>query len=167
MNIFFLSENPLLAARYHADTHVVKMILESAQILCSVINQRAGEQVTPYKTTHLKHPCTVWAGASFENAQWLFNLARELNDEYKHRFNHSVNHKSYDMLLNTDMLALLGKYLPATGFTTPALAIPDEYKTDCPVASYRAYYRIAKASLHKYTKQSLPEWITTSSLHMN
>jgi hypothetical protein len=162
MNIFFLSENPLTAARYHADTHVVKMILESAQILCSVINQRAGSQVTPYKTTHLNHPCTVWAGKSFENAQWLLHLARALNDEYKHRFCHDNNHKSYDMLLNTDMLALLREYLPATGFTPPALAMPDEYKTDCPVASYRAYYRTAKSNLHKYTKQSFPDWLISA-----
>lgn len=62
MNIFVLDYNPKLAAQYHCDKHVVKMILESTQIVCSVANELGIE--TPYETTHYNHPCTVWARES-------------------------------------------------------------------------------------------------------
>lgn len=36
MNIFVLSEGPVEAARMQCDKHVVKMIVETAQMLCTV-----------------------------------------------------------------------------------------------------------------------------------
>lgn len=60
MNIFYLDENPNLCAQYHCDRHVIKMILESAQLLCTALNVVAGQQVTPYKSTHVNHPCSIW-----------------------------------------------------------------------------------------------------------
>jgi hypothetical protein len=159
MNIFYLSENPVTAARFHADTHVVKMILESAQMLCTIINSHAGEQVMPYKSTHKNHPCTLWASESLDNALWLVDLTRALNDEFKHRFNHVNNHKSFDMLMNNDIMSKLRECLADKGMTKPALAMPDEFKVSCPVESYRNYYRVAKVNLLKYTNQSLPEWL--------
>ena len=92
MNIFILDHDIQSCARYHADQHVGKMILESAQILCSVAN--AHGQDTPYKTTHSGHPCTLWAGASLSNWRWLKRLALALNDEFKYRYDRSKDHKS-------------------------------------------------------------------------
>jgi hypothetical protein len=159
VNIFFLSQNPVSAARYHADTHVIKMILESAQMLCTIVNSHAGEQIMPYKSTHKYHPCTVWASASLSNALWLVDLTRALNDEFKHRFNHVNNHKSYDMLISNDIVNKLRNCLVDTGMTPPALAMPDEFKVACPVESYRNYYRVAKVNLLEYTNQSFPDWL--------
>jgi hypothetical protein len=159
MNIFFLSQNPVTAARYHADTHVIKMILESAQMLCTIVNSHAGEQIMPYKSTHKYHPCTVWANTSLSNALWLVDLTRALNDEFKHRFNHTNNHKSYDMLISNDIANKLRNCLVDTGMTPPALAMPDEFKVACPVESYRNYYRVAKVNLLEYTNQSFPDWL--------
>ena len=59
MNIFYLDKDPQQAAKYHCDKHVVKMILESAQMLCTVVNEISGGQVTPYKSTHKNHPCKI------------------------------------------------------------------------------------------------------------
>jgi hypothetical protein len=60
MNIFLLDSNIKKCAQYHCDKHVVKMILESAQILSTVLRLNGVDQ--GYKTTHANHPCTLWAG---------------------------------------------------------------------------------------------------------
>lgn len=160
MNIFYLDSNPAICATYHADKHVVKMILESAQILCTVINEKAGYQVTPYKSTHKNHPCTLWAGQCFENADWLIDLVRELDDEFMYRFNHKFSHKSWQMLEDIAMDKLIGLYLPKYGKPTPpALAMPEEYRDNDPVESYRLYYRLDKQHLLKYSKRERPDWL--------
>lgn len=159
MNIFYLDRNPELAAKAHCDKHVVKMILESAQILCTVINEKAGYQVTPYKSTHRNHPCTLWAGASISNAKWLFDLTYHLDAEFRYRFNHEVSHKSFQMLVDIKIIDLIYNYLPAIGLTPPALAMPEQYRLADPVESYRLYYRLDKQHLLTYTKTERPEWL--------
>lgn len=159
MNIFYLDENPITAARYHNDKHVVKMILESAQILCTIINEARGEQVTPYKSTHKNHPSTVWAGQSVQHAQWLYDLTRALNDEYKYRFNRDSDHKSFAMLEDVSMQGLLKYYIPDDGFTPPPQAMPDYLKSDDAVFSYRLYYKLEKTHLLQYTKRERPDWL--------
>ena len=82
MNIFYLDEDPRLCAQYHCDRHVIKMILESAQLLCTAVNILAGEQVTPYKSTHVNHPCSIWVRESFDNWNYVWNLAKHLEVEW-------------------------------------------------------------------------------------
>ena len=84
MNIFVLDTDIEICSQYHADQHVVKMILESAQMLCTVLNKNGIR--APYRSTHSNHPCTLWAGASLENWRWLRDLALALNQEYRYRF---------------------------------------------------------------------------------
>ena len=73
MNIFKLDKTPQLCAQTHCDKHVSKMILESAQMLCTTLWTNG--QSAPYKPVHAKHPCTLWVGASLENWLWLKELA--------------------------------------------------------------------------------------------
>lgn len=131
MNIFILDTDPKLAAKYHCDRHVVKMVLESAQMLSTVLSG-------PYKPTHRHHPCTKWVSESRDNAEWLCLLMHWLNQEYKERWNKCDDHLAY-----TKCHHLLEKItqLPNVGQATPfALAMPEQYKTADPVESYRAYY---------------------------
>lgn len=79
MNIFRPDPSPTLSARALADRHVVKMALETTQLLSTVTGG-------PYKPTHAAHPCTLWAGASRVNAAWLLAHGRALCDEYARRF---------------------------------------------------------------------------------
>lgn len=130
MNIFVLDTNPVLAAKYHCDKHVSKMILESAQMLSTV----AGG---PYKPTHSFHPCTVWVGKSINNARWLVELARQLNYEYKLRYNSLTDHKSWKVIESLDLQGLPEK--PMTPF---AQAMPEELRIEHdPVRAYRNFYR--------------------------
>jgi len=75
MNIFFLHKNPKLCARYHLDKHVVKMILETAQMLYSVHWYKELElPLDAYKKAHINHPCSIWARTSVDNYIWLCKL---------------------------------------------------------------------------------------------
>ena len=135
MNIFVLDYDPFVAAQYHADIHINKMVLESAQMLCSVMSKWGHE--TPYKPTHANHPCTRWVGMSRSNAAWVCMLAEGLNREAQQRYKKHTDHKSWGVI--RDMLPLLDT-LPDYGLTPFALAMPEEYKSDDAVQAYRNYY---------------------------
>ena len=146
MNIFILDNNPMQAARDHADKHVPKMILESAQMLSTVLGG-------PYKPTHANHPCTKWVAESRQNAEWLWLLADALNCEYKDRFNHERNHKSWDVI---EPIWRAIKTLPNVGLTPYAQAMPDEFKCDDAVEAYRAYYKSKSFAQWRHTVE--PYW---------
>ena len=77
MNIFYLDKNPKLAAKYHCDKHIVKMIIEYAQILSTVhhLYNSPNEILNKiYKKTHINHPCVKWAASNLENYNFLYNL---------------------------------------------------------------------------------------------
>lgn len=160
MNIFYLDENPSLAAQYHCDSHVVKMILESAQMLCTAVNVLAGEQITPYKSTHVNHPCSVWVREGYMNWSYVYNLMRCLEWEWQFRYNHSRGHKSVDILTEASIVEKACKVLPLENLTRPALAMPDSCKISSnPVECYREYYRKEKVHLHKWTGRDVPWWL--------
>lgn len=153
MNIFVLDHDIERCARYHCDQHVVKMILESAQILCTALNKKGME--TPYKSTHLNHPCVLWVEASFDNFLWLKDLAYCLNDEYRYRFDRSVDHRSIDVLR-----AISGHRYRRLGLTPFAQAMPNEFKVPGDaVSAYRQFYIAEKLPFARWTRRASPDWI--------
>ncbi len=167
MNIFFLDENPTLSAQYHVDKHVVKMILETAQLLCSVhhvtdqepTKYRTSTVQVPYKLSHKNHPCSVWARQSLSNYLYLCELGLELGKEYTHRY--GKRHKSIDVI---EWCIVNKPNIPDIDFTQPAMAMPDEYKTDSVVESYRNYYIGAKISLASWKNREKPFWFGKKEL---
>lgn len=154
MNIFVLDNNVKKCAQYHCDKHVIKMILESAQMLCSAISI-CNNVETPYRPTHVNHPCSKWVRESKSNWIWLSSLAKELNAEYRIRYCKNVNHKSYDVIKN-----LPEPNIEDIGLTEFKLAMPDEYKIQGdPISSYRKYYRVAKANILSYKNNSIPPFL--------
>lgn len=151
MNIFILSSNVKRNAQYHCDKHVIKMILESAQMLCTVLNEQGFS--TPYKSTHKNHPCVKWLKESYDNFAYLKKLAYFLNEEYKLRFNHVKNHKSYDVIAS-----LPEPNLKSIGLTNHVLAMPDQYKNyNNAIESYRNYYIHEKSHIATW-KTHKPSW---------
>jgi len=146
MNIFILSSCPKKAAQMQCDRHVVKMIVETAQMLCTV-----GEG--QYKKTHRHHPCTVWAGESEANFDWLVYHGLALCREYTYRY--GKRHKTQDVIETVKKPALW----PCRGMTQFALAMPDKFKTNDAVESYRSYYH-SKAHFATWKKRSVPKWWT-------
>jgi hypothetical protein len=153
MNIFVLDLNIEKCARYHCDQHVVKMILESAQIACTALNEKGF--TTPYKSTHVKHPCVLWAGASFTNLQWLKKLARALNREYRYRYRTSEDHSSLAVIDQIE-----GMKFESTGLTDFPQAMPEKYKVPgVPVQAYRSFYVCEKLQFARWTRRRRPAWI--------
>lgn len=152
MNIFILDTDIKKCAESHCDKHVIKMILESVQMLSTVCRQ-SGLDIG-YKPTHAHHPCTIWANKSLSNWVWLRHLTAYLNEEYRYRYNKKQNHKSYD-LANTLPLP----NIPDIGLTPFAQAMPDQYKNKNAVTAYRKYYLNEKFNLLKWTKRIPPKWV--------
>jgi hypothetical protein len=156
MNIFYLHSTPILAARAHCDKHVVKMVLETAQILAAVHHIHGNSAVT-YKLTHANHPCVRWAAASPANYRWLQRLGYELANEYRFRYNRDHKCEQYingELANPPAALAIL----PGL-FSEPPKCMPDEYKRDSVVDSYRAYYAGAKAAIAKWAYRGVPSFM--------
>ncbi|MCF7793667.1 MAG: pyrimidine dimer DNA glycosylase/endonuclease V [Candidatus Cloacimonetes bacterium] len=152
MNIFILDEDMQKCAEYHADQHVVKMILESTQILCTALNENG--IIAPYKSTHVNHPCTLWTGKSLSNWIWLRNFTLKLNEEFKFRFNHKDDHKSAKVTLE-----LKEPPIPDLGLTEFAQAMPEKYRVPGnAVKAYRSFYIGEKSGFTTWTKRSVPAW---------
>jgi hypothetical protein len=152
MNIFALDKNPKIASLYHVDRHIVKMPLETAQMLCTTINLSGGE--ARYKTCFVNHPCTKWARESIENYFWLCELGIYLCEEYQHRY--SKQHKCEIVIY--ECLASAPK-LESKGLTNHALAMPEDCKTNDFVGSYINYYNKYKTHLFSWSKRDKPYFI--------
>ena len=161
MNIFYLDKSAVISAQYMCDKHVVKMILESAQLLCTAHHVCPTDAVRPekfYKQTHVNHPSAVWARASADNYLWLTAHAKALLSEYTHRYGkkHKCQAVIDDCFLN---IPETSKF--KTIYKTPhPLAMDDEYKLSDPVLAYRNYYNKAKAHLHSWKDRVAPVWIS-------
>jgi hypothetical protein len=153
MNIFILDLDTDRCARFHTDRHVVKMVLETAQILCTVLDSCGIE--APYRPTHQRHPCVLWAGESLSNWVWLRRLGMSLDREYRYRFNRSTSHASGSVIR-----ALRRPPLEDRGFTGFAQAMPPELRIPGdPVSAYRRYYALEKTSAARWTRRRIPPWL--------
>ena len=181
MNIFYQHKDPVVAAEMSCDKHVVKMILESAQLLCTCHRVQDGIEyygktangrkikrwkhpnpnLEPilYKAGWVKHPSTIWLFESAYNYMWLYKHMMALNDEYKKRYNHTKDHvaiqKLGQILSSPPKNALINKIA-----TDPQPAMPDECKVPGDsIASYRKYYIMKKARFATWKAPStVPEW---------
>lgn len=162
MNIFALDNDPVKCARAHHDKHVVKMILETAQMMATVlrreIDAKEADEMGIYKSTHANHPCTLWLLESSKNYAWAYDLIIALNDEY--HFRYGKDHASY-------LAAISWPYpseLPVTKYRTAfAQAMPEEYQRENAIHAYRAYYNGKKVEGAKWTKRGKPDWVITTA----
>jgi hypothetical protein len=153
MNIFVLDLDPAKAAQYHCDKHVNKMFIESVQLLSNCLP----ETKAPYKRAYYMHPCSVWARDTPANTKWLVQLALALENEFQVRY--GKPHKT------SGALRVIEHHLKAKLDTVNeqptafCLTMPDEYKTDNPVESYRHYYKKVKSAFAKWSKATpAPNW---------
>jgi len=176
MNIFFLDRSPQLSAVYMTDKHVVKMIVETAQILSTAhrvldgheqISKTSGRKLKSwhlsdsresilYKSTHVNHPSSVWARQSRHHYMWLSDHLHALGAEYTHRY-HKI-HKTMDTVAY-DLLHSPENILDIE-WVDPPNAMPAEYIfTESVVENYRSYYKFGKSHLHKWTNRDKPYWL--------
>lgn len=164
MNIFAVNKDPVIAAQSLCDKHVIKMIVETTQLLSTAINEKlACQQDNLYKTTHKNHPCNKWARQSQQNFKWLYEHGIELLNEYYFRYN-KKHHKSSIVLLATEKYKNI---FPDAGLTNFAQAMPENYRSHDPIISYRMYYRREKKKLLFYTKRKPPIWLLDLAIIKN
>jgi len=177
MNIFHLDQDPIKAAQDMCDKHVVKMIVEYAQLMSTAHRVLDGEEyydktkngrrikrwrLKPaaqerllYKASHVNHPSNIWTRQSNENYRWLYKHFRALCDEYTVRYGkvHLTEEKLSGMLWyspkNIDQV---------TGLTKFAMAMPEYCKREDPVDAYRIYYINEKKDFAKWTNRDMPYW---------
>ena len=171
MNIFVLDRDPQRAARYHCDRHVVKMPLETAQLLSTALwcltPGRAPmwqKQGSIYRPTHRRHPCVLWTVHCLANFRWLTRLGVALLAEYSYRY--GKRHGSGGVIgfaaeFAQAPLLPVRSWAPARRVTPFAQAMPEQYRRDDAVAAYRAYYLGEKASFASWTRRRTPCWYAT------
>ena len=154
MNIFYLHSDPVEAAKLQYNKHVVKMILESAQMLCVAHHVYGNSNDVPYKEVHLNHPSTKWTRLCRANYMWLYDHMIALGDEYTKRYGKT-------QLTITKCKEFLSKpplNLPGGEFTEPPQAMPDEYKVEGDsITSYWNYYIGDKSHIANIKKEKIYE----------
>ena len=164
MNIFVLDEDPKKAAEMMCDKHIPKMVVESAQMMASALRRHGAtdedfiehdiltKKGTPYKGGYSNHPCTKWAGDSFENFNWLTKHAICLSIEYTKRY--GKTHACENPII---FMISLWEKIPKSKMTPFAQAMPDKYRDSDVVKAYRAYYH--SKTFAKWDKgTSTPTW---------
>jgi len=182
MNIFYLDESPKICAQQHVDKHVVKMIIEYAQLMSTAhrmldgdeyIDASSGRRIKRwkhpsdnmeqvlYKASHINHPSAVWARETVANYVWLYDLWLELCAEYTHRYGkvHMTQQKLEDILSKPPSNIKAGEK------TTMPQAMPDDAKMKNSIEAYRNYYNIYKSYMASWKKRNTPFWykVTVSS----
>jgi hypothetical protein len=180
MNIFYMSNDPKTCAQYHCDKHVVKMIIEYAQLLSTAhrildgnhyfdktangrrisrwkLNDDREDKL--YKASHVNHPCGFWVREDFSHYQWLWNLAHQLCQEYRHRYGGDQD-KQHKTSLVIHRLQWAPDMIPRTGyFKEPPQAMPQDAKIPGDsIAAYRNYYRMYKNRFATWKNRETPSW---------
>jgi len=155
MNIFYVNQDPIIAAQQLADDHIRKMQIESAQMCCTT-HWAVGSQA-PYKRAHFNHPSTIWTRQSIQHYRWLVQHGLEICSEFTKRY--GKRHKTQDVL---EWCRDNEPNIPDNGFTPPPQCMPDEYKNSDTIIAYKQFYikdKIAIKGLSWKKLGNAPSWI--------
>tara|TARA_B100000579_G_scaffold344468_1_gene296936 strand:- start:1018 stop:1503 length:486 start_codon:yes stop_codon:yes gene_type:complete len=159
MNIFYLNNNPNIAAIEHNDKHCVKMILEYAQMLSTAHRECDGDEraddLSMYKRAHLNHPSTVWTRENEAQYKWLYELFVALADEYTYRYEKK---HSTDILLRDALKKPPKNISKGKPFKQPPQCMPDKYKCKDSIIAYQKFYMGEKAHFSKWKNRDVPIW---------
>jgi hypothetical protein len=181
MNIFVLAYDPFIAAKQMCDKHVVKMIVETAQMLSTAhrvldgvplnSTSASGRKYKKYimpdaqwdnilcKAVMPNHPCTAWCLETQENYKWLCRHGMQLLHEYTARYGkvHKMEPLYWDYLIHPPKMFKHRKNHILTEFPQ---AMPPQYKDPDPVVAYRQYYINEKSRFAKWKLGNVPDWYT-------
>lgn len=178
MNIFFIDEDPRLAAASLCDKHLSKMQLETAQMICGTAGLYADAQSvtdstwpkqTLYKQTHMRHPSAVWARATSSNMRWLLQHLDGMRIEWALRGH--LPHKSNQVGAVWGEWLLDNSLLPDDALTNVPLCCPEQHwhgtvklvPVGQAVPVYRRYYLADKAYMAKWPEHRTPGWWTSAT----
>jgi hypothetical protein len=161
MNRFIIDHTPEAIAQSLCDKHVVKMPLEEAQMLSTVVRQLDPDYADKYglyRVAHKNHPCTLWAGMSRSNYLYSLHLFRAMLHEYTHRY--GKYHASERLL---PALSDATWMLDDVGMTDHPECFGEHVHLRShepwPVESYRKFYKTKQQRFHMvWSSRPVPEW---------
>jgi hypothetical protein len=178
MNLFVLDSDPIIAAQYHCDKHVVKQILETFQMLGSAVIRHGAtsdrmpltSKGTPLRGGYHHHPVTKWVGENISNYWWTCEFGMALCAEYTFRYG-----KIHACQKGIEHLAMMWSLLPKGSMTDFAIAISPEqtcrkysfFDSLSPVSKYRLYYNCDKAHFCRWTNRKTPFWFLVDNKQFN
>jgi hypothetical protein len=178
MNLFYLHKEPEVSATLHCDKHVVKMIIEYAQMLSTAHRMLDGTQYTDsssgrriqrwrlpnsnmdgvlYKASHINHPSTRWVRENAIQYQYAYDMFVNLCDEYTYRYGkvHMTDTKLRDLLDQLPKNITLGKW------SEPPQCMPDDVKVENDsLSAYHKYYAVYKKDFAKWTDRPVPSFMS-------
>ena len=190
MNIFYLDPDPRTCAQMHCDKHVVKMIIEYAQLMSTAHRILDGEQYTDmtaagrriqrwrlhderenilYKASHINHPSAIWCRENLANYHWLYTMWSHLLDEYTYRYG-----KTHACAKLKETLRFPPTKIRINDFFAPTPAMPQDLKivaeNPAPgrkydvLKSYHNYYIKEKVRFAKWKNRNTPEWFVNANI---
>lgn len=183
MNIFYLDADPKTCAAMHCDKHVVKMIIEYAQLMSTAHRILDGKEYIDVtangrkikrwrmedskyesglmKASHINHPSAVWTRKTKQNYIWLNRMWNYLLLEYTHRYG-----KRHACANYMELLYMWPENISDGPFTPPTPAMPDDCKiANDSVGSYHKYYIEKKNHFAKWTNREMPFWYSQGIKH--
>ena len=188
MNVFYVDKHPVKAAEQMCDKHIVKMILESAQLLCTCHRVMDGTEYYGktangrkikrwkhpdrkmnkhlYLAGHVNHPTNIWLRECRENYMLMFTYYKLICEEYTYRYGKEHGAKDYWWILREPP-----KNMPSLGKTTPVPQAMKEFpqcKVDGDsVQAYRNFYVVAKRRFATWKERGAPLWYTNMTQNQN
>lgn len=182
MNVFFLDRDPQLCAEYHCDKHVVKMIIEYAQLMSTAhrlldgteyIDNSSGRKIKRwllndqrenivYKASHVNHPSAIWTRSNRATYSWLYSLWVSCLNEYTYRYD-----KQHACEKLRFALANTPTNMKDSNWYEPPQAMPDECKVKGDsLSAYRQYYIMKKNTFARWTNREIPRWYSNGILDL-
>ena len=179
MNIFYLHKTPTVSVKMHCDKHVVKMVIEYAQLLSTAhrmldgtlwIDASSGRRIKRwrldnycmdgvlYKASHINHPSAIWVRQNNSQYQYMYNMFENLCEEYTYRYGkiHMTDSKLRELLVDSPKNIRIGS------FQEPPQCMPYYCKQSNSVDGYRTYYREEKKGFAKWTNREVPEFMNVA-----
>lgn len=179
MNIFYINRRPKDIAHDMCDEHILKMGVETAQMLSTAHRVLDGEPYTEitnkngnarkmkrwrlnddreyvlYKASHINHPQNIWLRSNNSNYMWSYELFMEIMEEFTYRYD-NPNHKSMNLMCHLDSPP---NNIHKGTFYEPPLTMDDIYKSNDTIGSYRRFYIHGKQFATWNRKRAKPEWM--------
>jgi len=177
MNIFYLHDDPVKSAKLHCDKHVVKMVIEYAQLLSTAHRildgteyqgktklgrnirrwkmQDSVKENVLYKASHIKHPSAIWVRENAIQYQYMYDMFVALCDEYTYRYGrvHMTDEKLRDVLNEIPNNITLGQW------KVPPQCMPDDVKCESVLNAYHKYYAVYKKDFARWTDRPVPQFM--------
>ena len=187
MNIFILSRCPIKAAQWQCDKHVVKMALESAQMLSTVVRLYLGQEaevkyinkngeessrvrrILPMlgeeEGMWEKDRSPIYWGVHHKHpcTIWTSQSMQNWSWHIRHALELCDEYerrykREHKSKKVIDLCSSQKIYFPKNVFTKFPLAMPEEYKSKSVVQSYRTYYVRDKIRFAKWNYTTPPPW---------